>query len=191
MIAAVNDIPDLTESWIAPLRTADRALYDELAESLVVSRAEAPVRLDLPAGVSETLSQIDLCGKEIGAFRFAPASGASAIEQIDTYDRLIRDSYEVEGDIIFIGEYGSGNIFVSPMGVGLLDAVSQPPEIRALSPSFGAFLIAQANAYDAYKRHLVKANDLDGYRASAAACAAIPALANTDVQAIFEAQKTA
>ncbi len=39
MITRLDEIPALTESWIAPLRHVDRGLYDELAASIVIEHA--------------------------------------------------------------------------------------------------------------------------------------------------------
>ena len=75
MIETLDALPALTEGWLAPLKNADRALYDEMAETLVIERARRKVEGDLPAGVFEALSQVELRGKEIGPFRFAPAEG--------------------------------------------------------------------------------------------------------------------
>jgi hypothetical protein len=88
-------------------------------------------------GFPAALARLDLAGKEIGAFRFAPAGGDMGADQ---------------------------------------------------AIDFAVFLIAQANAFDAYKRHIVKTQDEAAYRAEAKEAAANPALANANVALIFDSQ---
>ncbi len=187
MIENLGDLPEMTRRWLAPLKAADPELYGELAGSLVIDSATDRVAERLPAGVSEALSRVDLRGKEIGALRFAPAPGDAAVEQITAYDERIRQD-NVEGGLVFVGEFGAGNVFVSPQGVGLLDPIASPPRIRAFSKTFSGFLMVQANAYDAYKRFIVKAKDEAAYQAAASDCAAIGAFLDADAPAIFDTQ---
>ncbi|MEG3088555.1 hypothetical protein [Sphingomonas sp. PB4P5] len=188
MIETLQKLPTLSASWLAPLKAADPELYAELAESIVIELSDERLSEPLPAGAAAVLSTVDLRGKEIGAFRFAPAAGATSAEQIAHYDRGIRQQFEASGDLLFIGDYGAGSIFVSPQGVGLLDLTDEPPSIRAMAATFQSFILAQANAYDAYKRFIVKNDDIEAYRSSAAACSQLPSLGDADVGLIFEAQ---
>lgn len=189
MIDTLSQLPALSERWLAPLKAADPELYDELAETVVIAPASATVATGLPAGVDAALRVVDLTDKEIGTFRFAPADGNDARERIAAYDARVREDFDADEGIVFVGDHGAGHVFVSPQGVGLLDIVAQPPRIRALARDFTGFLIAQANAYDAYKRCLVGAEDLAGYHAAAEACAALPAMAGVEVATIFDAQR--
>ena len=188
MIDRLDDLPALTRSWLAPLEREDPELYEELSQSIVVGPARDTVATALPAGMDDVLAALDLQGKEMGAFRFAPTPGEDVAEQIGNYDRAVRASFDADQTITFIGDYGQGSVFVSPEGVGLLDLSSAEARIRALARTFAGFLLAQANAYDSYKRHMVKRSDERAYRADAAACAALPALAGADVPMIFDLQ---
>ena len=189
MIDHLSALPALSQDWLAEANMADPELYAELAESIVITPATHPVTTGLPAGVDAALAVVELCAKEIGAFRFAPAQGADVAERIATYDARTRADFDTGDDIVFVGDHDAGHMFVSPQGVGLLDIVAQPPRIRALARDFTGFLIAQANAYDAYRGCLVGAEDLAGYDAAAEACAALPAMAKVEVATIFDAQR--
>lgn len=188
MIETLQELPALSASWLAPLKTTDPELYAELAESIVIGLSANRLSAPLPADAAAVLSTVDLRGKEIGAFRFAPAAGVTPAEQIANYDRRLRQQFEASGDLLFIGDYGAGSIFVSPQGVGLLDLADASPGIRALAATFQSFILAQANAYDSYKRFIVKNGDIEAYRSSAAACSKSPSLGDADVGLIFEAQ---
>lgn len=191
MFDTLDDLPSLSRSSLAPLEADDPELFEELATSLVIEPASAPVVADLPAGVDEAPSIVDLSGKEIGAFRFAPVDGETGLDRIAAFDQSVREDHDVEGAITFIGVYEAGLVFVSPQGVGLLDAAAQPPRIRALAPDLARFLVVQANAYDAYKHPIVRAKDEAGYRAAAERWAALPAFAGVEVRTIFDSQLTA
>lgn len=189
MIDRLSDLPALSEGWLAPLKDNDPELYAELAGTIVIVPAAHPVVTGLPAGVDAALALVDLTGKEIGAFRFAPAAGSDARERIAAHDARVREDFDTDEGIVFVGDHGAGHVFVSPQGVGLLDIVAQPPRIRALARDFTGFLIAQANACDAVKRCLVGAEDLAGYHAAAEICAALPVMAGVEVATIFDAQR--
>lgn len=189
MIDHLSALPALSQEWLAEAKMADPELYAELAESIVITPATRPVATGLPAGVDAALAVVELCAKEIGAFRFAPAQGANVAERIATYDARMRADLDTGDDIMFVGDHDAGHVFVSSHGVGLLDITAPPPRIRALARDFTGFLIAQANAYDAYRRCLVGAEDLAGYHAAAEACAALPAMARVEVATIFDAQR--
>jgi hypothetical protein len=73
---------------------------------------------------------------------------------------------------------------VSPKGVGLLDLADEPPSIRGLAATFRSFILAQENAYDAYRRFIVKNGDIEPYRSSSAACAQSLLLGDADVELI-------
>lgn len=189
MIDHLSALPALSQDWLAEAKMADPELYAELAESMVISPATRPVATGLPAGVDAALAVVELCAKEIGAFRFAPADGPNARGRIAAHDARVREDFDTGEDIVFVGDHDAGPVFVSPHGVGLLDITIQPPRIRVLARDFTGFLIAQANAFDAYRRCLVGAGDLAGYHAAAKACAALPAMAGVEVAAIFDAQR--
>lgn len=190
MIDTLSQLPALSERWLAPLKAADPELYDELAETIVIAPATGPVVTGLPAGIDAALAVVELTNKEIGKFRFAPAEGENVRERIVAYDARVREAFDTGGDIMFVGDHDVGHVFVASQGVGLLDLVAQPPRIRALAHDFTGFLIAQANAYDAYKRCLVQTADLAGYHAAAEACAALPVMVGVEVAAIFDAQRS-
>ncbi|WP_156352836.1 MULTISPECIES: hypothetical protein [unclassified Sphingomonas] len=189
MIDHLSALPARSQEWLAVLKITDPVLHAELAETIVIAPAATPVATGLPAGVDTALAVVDLTDKEIGAFRFAPAAGRDARERITAHDARIREDFDTGEDIVFVGDHDAGHVFVSLQGVGLLDIVAQPPRIRALAHDFTGFLIAQANACDAYKRCLVQATDLAGYHAAAEACAALPAMAGVEVATIFDAQR--
>ncbi|WCP73904.1 hypothetical protein [Sphingomonas hankookensis] len=189
MIDRLSDLPALSEGWLAPLQADDPELYAKLAATIAIAPAAGPVATGLPAGVDAALAVVDLSGREIGAFRFAPAAGPDMRGRLVAYDARVREAFDTGKDIVFVGDHDSGPVFVSPHGVGLLDISAQPPRIRALARDFTGFLIAQANAYDAYRRCLVGAEDLAGYHAAAEACATLPAMAGVEVATIFDAQR--
>lgn len=189
MIDHLSALPMLSQEWLAAAKITDPELYAELAATIVIAPAAGPVMTRLPARVDAALAVVELSGKEIGTFRFAPAQGVDVREQIAAYDARVREDFDTGEDIVFVGDHDAGHVFVSPHGVGLLDITAQPPRIRALARDFAGFLIAQANAYDAYRRCLMGADDLAGYHAAAEACAALPAMAGVEVTVIFDAQR--
>jgi hypothetical protein len=65
----------LTCSWLAGLEDEDPDLYAELAVSIVIDQPGSPPTAPFPVGVNQVLAELDLRGKEIGAFRFAPPRG--------------------------------------------------------------------------------------------------------------------
>lgn len=188
VIETLDALPALTRSWLAPLEADDPELYAELADTLVIGPADASSVGPVPADARDVLAALDLRGKELGAFRFAPAEGDRAADRIAQYDRSVRETFDAGPEITFIGDHGNGSLFLSPEGVGLLDFSGREPRIVVLAPSFETFLLAQANAYDAYKRNIVEEENEQAYRAAASACAALPYYSTTDVPAIFEAQ---
>lgn len=190
MIDHLFALPALSQEWLAALKITDPEVRAELAGTIVIVPAAHPVVTGLPAGVDAALAVVELSGKEIGAFRFAPAAGYDARGRIAAHDARVREYYDSGDDIVFVGDHGAGHVFVSPHGVGLLDTHAQPPRIRALARDFAGFLIAQANAYDAYRRCLVRAEDLAGYHAAVEACAALPVMAGVEVATIFDAQRS-
>lgn len=161
-----------------------------MAEDIVIQPSRGRVTTGLPAGVDAALAVVDMSGKGIGAFEFAPGAEGDATSRIAVYDQRVREDFDADADIVFLGRYGSGHLFVSPLGVAWLDILAQPPRIRPFARDFTCFLIAQANAYEADLRFLGQAADLTVYRAAAVACAALPAMAEVEVMAIFEAQRT-
>lgn len=188
MITRLDQIPALTRSWLAPLEEDDPELWEELAESLVIDPASAPV--DAAAigpfpDVAAVLAQLDLAGKEIGAFRFAPAPGASAGDQLAAFQAQPHARFDITGDTLFVGAFGQDWVAATP---GDLALVGGDGTMLPLARGFGPFLIAQANAYDSFKRHIVKGNDEDAYRAEAEACAAEPSLADAHVLLIYGTQ---
>jgi hypothetical protein len=188
MIVSLDALPALTRSWLAGLQDDDPDLYAELAESLVIDQHGSAPGTQFPAGVNQALSLLDLRGKEIGAFRFAPAPGQDAAAQIMAYDQRIRQHFDASPDLVFIGDYGSASLFASPQGIGLFDP--DGGRVIALAPDFTGFLLVQANAYDAFKRFIVRIKDADGYRAQQMAVQETAAFSGIDVAAIFKAQLT-
>jgi len=181
MIVSLNALPALTRSWLGGLEDEDA----ELAESIAIDRqgsmsASSGLGMQFPAGVNQALAVLDLCGREIGAFRFAPAA------QMMAYEQRARQHVDASSDLVFIGDYGSGSIFASPQGVGLLDV--DGGRIIGLAPDFTGFLLVQSNAHNAFKRFIVKVKDADGYRDRQAAVQDVAAFAGIDVAAIFTAQ---
>lgn len=186
MIETLAALPALTDSWLAPLKQSDPELYAELAESLVVHASKTIIAEKLPADVTTVLEAIDLAGKEIGAFRFAPAAGVGMIAQIRAYDRTIRRQFDAPDDLTFIGDYGAGSVFAAPQGIGLFDTVGD--RITILAARFEPFVLVQANAYASYKRHIVKKNDAASYNKDCDEVAACPEFVDVDVVEIYEAQ---
>ena len=187
VILKLHDLPELTAGWIASAKD-DPDLYAELAETLVVGPSREAPSANLPGDVRDVLAVVDLADKEIGAFHFAPSAGRTAAERIERYDSAVRETLEADADLLFLGNFGESSVFHSQHGVGLLDLTFEPARIIPLAPTFADFLLVQANAYDAYKRYMVEASDVAGYRAAAAACAANATFARVDVPAIFERQ---
>ena len=186
MIETLDALPALTRSWIAPLQHADPELYAELAESLVVDTPGSPVSREFPAEVARVLEALELSGKEIGSFRFAPIEGVDATARIQAYDRSVRSQYDAPLELVFLGDYGPGSLFAAPEGIGLFEPERE--NIVILARNLASFLLVQANAYDAYKRHIVKARDEASYNAERDQVAGRPAFADADVPAIFKAQ---
>jgi len=186
MIGSLEALPALTRRWLDDVKRTDPERYDALAPSLVIGRPGRPSELPFPARVGDTLAVIELSGKQIGQFQFAPAPGDDATAQILAYDRAVRLEFDANTELCFIGSYGSGSIFASPQGIGLLDIDGN--RIVALAPDFTRFILAQANAYDAFKGHIVKAKDEASYRGVQERVAKEPAFAGVDVAAIFTAQ---
>jgi hypothetical protein len=186
MIATLDALPALTRSWLAGLEDRDPELYAELAESLVIDPHESTPSTQLPAGVNQALAVLDLRGKEIGAFSFAPAAGEDAATQIAAYDQRVRQHFNAPPDLVFIGDYGAGSVFASPQGIGLLDA--DGGQVIELAADFTGFLLVQANAYDAFKRFIIRAKDIDSYRGRQTAVQEVAVFADVDVAAIFKAQ---
>jgi hypothetical protein len=89
LVVSLEQLAALTRSWLASLETVDPDLYDEIAKEVIVGLAERKPELDavLPAGredVRQVLNTVDLAGKQIGEFCFAPAprAGATVEEQL-------------------------------------------------------------------------------------------------------------
>ena len=171
MITKLSEIPALTESWIAPLRKTDRELYDELAQTIVIHARSAPVNsaFSIDPTLAEAVATLDLNGKDIGNFNFRP------IEQTDK-------------NILVVGAYGLDDLYVTKDDTGLLKGRESNRTTVPLARNFAAFLIGQCNAYDVYKRLIVKKEDVVAYRNEASAIAASGLLPHVDIEAIFEAQ---
>lgn len=161
MITSLEEIPALTRTWLAPLEKEDPETWAELAASLLILPAagKIPDLSGLPADVGTVLERLDLAGKEIGAFRFAPTTEA-------------------------IGSYGADLLLAAPEGIVLLRLDGSR---QKLADDFTSFLITQANAFDAYKKHIVKAKDAAAYAAAGQGCT----IAGADVPLIFTCQLTA
>lgn len=186
MIETIDALPALTRGWIAPLQHVDPDLYAELAVSIVVDTPGSPVGREFPADVARVLKALDLSGKEIGSFRFAPVDGVDATAKIEAYDQSVRSQFDAPLELVFIGDYRGGNLFAAPEGIGLFDPEQE--NVTMLAPDLASFLVVQANAYDAYKRHIVKARDEAAYNTERDLVAGSPAFADTDVTAVFKAQ---
>jgi hypothetical protein len=187
MILTLQDLSARTRSWLAPLLEDDPQLYAELAASVVIEADGEAEPAALPAGIAAVLAVLDLRGKEIGAFRFAPlAEDETASEQVRAFDAKLRETLEAPPEIVFVGEYGSDLLLAGPDGIALLAA--ETGETVWLGPDFESFILVQANAYDAYKAKIVKGADEPAYRARQTEIAAEPRFAGTDVEAIFSAQ---
>ncbi|PVE24724.1 hypothetical protein DC522_08855 [Microvirga sp. KLBC 81] len=200
LIISLDQLPALTRSWLTPLNTEDPELYDELAKGIVTDLAEREPQLDtiLPAGhedVRRVLRTLDLAGKQIGHFYFAPAprAGRTVEEQLTAYNEKFRTYFTVEGDGVVLGRYGEDWVIATTGDLALLKMDSwgrddQDMTLVSLGRDFGSFILAQANAYDAYQRFIVKDEDIENYRAAEKACAAHPAFQETNVALIFECQ---
>lgn len=186
MIDTLDALPALTSSWIASLKCTDPELYAELAETLVIGVPGTASGRHFPAGITTTIEALDLSGKQIGAFHFAPAEGPDAAIQILNYDKMVRDRYDAPPGLVFIGDYGAGNAFAAPQGIGLFDPESGL--IDLVARDFETFLILQANAYDSYKRHIVKAGDETSYNSERDFIARNPRFLEENVVAVFAAQ---
>lgn len=193
MIDMLDALPALTARWLSPLENVDPELHAELAGSIIVTApGRAPGRV-FPAGVGVVLTTLDLADKEIGAFRFAPPTDDETDEgtpetRIAGYDHWMRTRFDAPDDLVFIGSYGPGALFAAPQGIGLFDM--EHGRIAILAPDFIRFLLVQANAYDACKRHMTRTSDLAAYEAARDRVAANPRLADADVAAIFAIQRS-
>ena len=194
MITSLDQLPALTRSWLAPLEETDPELYAELAESVIIDRAKHPfderVLGGLHPDVASVLNQIDLTGKQIGEFYFAPESASpDAAAALEAYQKKVRNLFDIEGDVLFIGKYGEAWLVATPGGLAALDRDGKEASLSLLARDFTSFIIAQANAYDAFRRLIAKSKDEVAYRAASAACAALPSLQKTaDVEQIFYRQ---
>jgi hypothetical protein len=191
MISRIEDIPALTRAWLAPLAASDPARHAELARDVeIASPPPQPVdaRLLGPAhaDVAAVLAVLDLAGKEIGGFRFAPVDGATVIDRLTAFNQVAARHFGVEGDVLFVGDYVSSWVVSTPGDLGLLQ---DNGEMQPLARDFGSFLVAQANAFDAFHRHILNGReDEAAYRAEALAAATDPALAKANVPLIYESQ---
>lgn len=188
VIDTLDALPGLSRSWLGDLDREDPGLFDELAPDIVIEAGGHDVGDVFPAGLGEVLRTVKLCGKTIGAFRFAPCGDGPPTVEVDHYDRQVRGLFDAPADLLFVGEYGSGVVFVSPQGVGIYDPDRMPDGPRIVASDFAGFLLAQANAYDAYKAHIVQQADGEAYRRRQSDTARAPRFATVDVAAIFEAQ---
>jgi hypothetical protein len=190
MITRLEEIPSLTQSWLAPLHREDPALYGELAESLVIERAS-----HVPGGWSPpdpsfaiVISVLQIIGKEVGALAFPQEPVAAPIAALEGFDRTIRASFEIDGAMMFVADYGQDLVFVTSGDTGLLQREGDAIAAIPLARNFAAFLIGQCNAYDSYKRHIVSASNVDAYFAEAEAIAASGELQDADIAMIYTRQ---
>jgi hypothetical protein len=200
IITSLDQLPALTRSWLVPLDTEDPELYEKVAKDTVIDLTEREPSLDavLPAGhedVRHVLRTIDLAGKEIGHFCFAPApsAGPTVEEQLMAFNEKFRTYFTVEGDGTVLGAYGDDWVVATTGDLALLQSESrfnqdQNMTLLPLARDFGSFILAQANAYNAFKRFIDKDADIENYRSAEKACAAHPAFRNTNVALIFECQ---
>ena len=189
MIDTLDALPALSRGWLGDLDRTDPEVFDALAAELVIEAGgDGSVGDAFPAGLGEVLRALNLRGKAIGAFRFAPPGDGLPALEVGDYDRRTREGFDAPADLVFVGEYGSGVVFVSPRGVGIHDPDRMPDGPRIVAPDFAGFLLAQANAYDALRAHIVRQADGAAYRRRQAETARAARFAAVDVAAIFEAQ---
>ena len=188
MIDTLDALPGLSRSWLGDLDREDPELFEELAPEIVIEAGGDDVGDAFPAGLGEALRAVNLRGKAIGAFRFAPSGDGPPALEVGNYDRQVREFFDAPADLLFVGEYGSGVVFVSTQGVGMYDLDRIPDGPRIVASDFAGFLLAQANAYDACKAHIVRHVDGEAYRRRQADTSRAPRFATVDVAAIFEAQ---
>ncbi len=188
MIDTMDALPGLSRSWLADLERKDPDLFGELAPELVIEAGGDDVGDAFPAGLGEVLRAVNLRGKAVGAFRFAPSGDGPPTLEVSNYDRQVREHFDAPAGLTFIGQYGSGDVFVCSQGVGIHDPDRMPAGPRIVAPDFAGFLLAQANAYDAYKAHIIRHDDKEAYRRRQAEIMQTPRFAAVDVAAIFEAQ---
>jgi hypothetical protein len=193
IITSLDQLPALTRSWLAPLETEDFELYEELARDIVINLTEITPHLDavLPAGhedVRRVLGTIDLVGKQIGEFYFAPApnAGSTVEEQLEAHNNYFRNLFMIEGDGACLGTFGEDWVIATTGDLALLRRESEADvTLLPLSKDFGSFILAQANAF---KRFIVEKQDLRNYRKAQNACAAHPIFRDTNVPLIFDCQ---
>lgn len=190
MITTLDEIPALTESWIVPLRHTDRKLYDELATSIVIERAtRTQVEWSPPdPSLVVVLNSLQIIGKEVGALVFPEDHTGSPAVAFEAFDRNIRASFDIDGEMMFVADYGQDVVFVTRADTGLLQREGTEIAAIPLARNFAAFLIAQCNAYDSYKRHIVEAGNVEGYFAEADAIVASGALNDVDIAMIYDRQ---
>lgn len=185
MITALAQLPALSRSWLGALEKTDRALFDELAASLVIVAPGQAGGEEFPLDIGIVLEELDLRGREIGAFRFAPlAEGETGAQHIAAYDAGMRDNFEAPVEVVFIGQYGAGDLIAAADGIGISDP--DTGEVHMVAQDFATFLLVQANAYDAYKAHIVKARDEAAYHQRRHDVATH--FTTADVVAVFAAQ---
>lgn len=190
MITQLDEIPALTESWIAPLRHSDRELYDELAASIVIEpAARAQAGWSPPdSSLAVVVNALQISGKEVGALVFPEDHTGTPASALEAFDRSIRASFDIDGEMMFVAEYGQDVVFVTRADTGLLQREGAEIAAIPLARNFAAFLIAQCNAYDSYKRHIVEAGNVEGYLDEADAIVASGALKDADIAMIYERQ---
>jgi hypothetical protein len=200
IITSLDQLPALTRSWLAPLDTEDPELYEKVAKDTVIDLTEREPYLDsvLPAGhedVRRVLRTINLAGKQIGEFYFAPApsAGPTVEEQLAAYNENFKANFTVEGDGAVLGTFGENWVVATTGDLALMKGNGRGSEnygmtLLPLARDFGSFVLAQANAYDAFCRFIAKSKDIKGYRKAQRACAAHPAFRDTNLPLIFECQ---
>ena len=190
MITRLDEIPALTESWIAPLRHVDRGLYDELAASIVIehaTRAQADWSPPEPS-LAVVFNSLKIIGKEVGALVFPDDHTCAPAKAVEAFDRHIRASFDIDGEMMFVADYRQDLVFVTRADTGLLQREDTEIAAIPLARNFAAFLVAQCNAYDAYKRHIVEGGNVEGYFAEADAIVASGALNDADIAMIYDRQ---
>lgn len=190
MITRLEEIPALTESWLAPLREADPETFEELAESLVINASAAPAdEVKTPdASLAAAVGALNLIGKEVGAFRFADGDPSDPAGAIAAFDARIRENFDIEGDMQFIGAYGQDLLFVTGADTGILQQEGDQLAAIPVARNFAAFLIGQCNAFDSYKKFIVKDDDDESYFADARSIDSSATMPQADILTIFECQ---
>ena len=188
MITSLDELPVRSRSWLGALETEDPVRYADLADRRIVETARCPFRVsDLDGPVTQhgsvlrVLDRLDLTGREIGVFTCAPSTANSPEARLQDY----RDRQPDGGPgLLHLGTYGPDRLISTEDRIALLtvgDRVTTP-----VAPTFEAFVLAQANAYDAWLDRAP--GEVEGYWAVADECAGLEVFTGVDVGLVFGRQ---